>query len=154
MPPMCMNKQKNGGKAFPPLLYFMRRVRICQFPNWEILSQTTGFFQAFPVAENAARRLDAVRLVIAPCFCYNLRRWPVCRNGRRGRLKIFCGQPRGGSSPFTGTMSSPRTSLSSRRFFCGKTPLTRSVAAPLASKQALKRVTRQNEERKTICGLR
>ena len=27
---------------------------------------------------------------------------PVCRNGRRGRLKIFCGQLRVGSSPTTG----------------------------------------------------
>ena len=27
----------------------------------------------------------------------------VCRNGRRGRLKIFCGRPRAGSSPATST---------------------------------------------------
>ena len=42
---------------------------------------------------------------------------PACRNGRRGRLKIFCEQSRGGSSPFTGTRASPRTALSSRRSF-------------------------------------
>ena len=28
---------------------------------------------------------------------------PVCRNGRRGRLKICCGQPRVGSSPTAGS---------------------------------------------------
>lgn len=28
---------------------------------------------------------------------------PACRNGRRGRLKICCGQPRMGSSPIAGT---------------------------------------------------
>ena len=28
---------------------------------------------------------------------------PACRNGRRGRLKICCGQPRAGSSPAAGT---------------------------------------------------
>ena len=27
---------------------------------------------------------------------------PACRNGRRGRLKICCGQPRAGSSPAAG----------------------------------------------------
>ena len=27
---------------------------------------------------------------------------PACRNGRRGRLKICCGQPRVGSSPTAG----------------------------------------------------
>ena len=27
---------------------------------------------------------------------------PACRNGRRGRLKICCGQPRMGSSPIAG----------------------------------------------------
>ena len=30
---------------------------------------------------------------------------PACRNGRRGRLKICCGQPRVGSSPTAGTFS-------------------------------------------------
>ena len=29
-------------------------------------------------------------------------RMPACRNGRRGRLKICCGQPRAGSSPAAG----------------------------------------------------
>ena len=29
---------------------------------------------------------------------------PACRNGRRGRLKICCGQPRMGSSPIAGSM--------------------------------------------------
>ena len=29
---------------------------------------------------------------------------PACRNGRRGRLKICCGQPRVGSSPTAGTL--------------------------------------------------
>ncbi len=28
---------------------------------------------------------------------------PACRNGRRGRLKICCGQPRAGSSPAAGS---------------------------------------------------
>ena len=28
---------------------------------------------------------------------------PACRNGRRGRLKICCGQPRMGSSPIAGS---------------------------------------------------
>ena len=30
---------------------------------------------------------------------------PACRNGRRGRLKICCGQPRVGSSPTVGIKS-------------------------------------------------
>lgn len=30
---------------------------------------------------------------------------PACRNGRRGRLKICCGQPRAGSSPAAGIRS-------------------------------------------------
>lgn len=30
---------------------------------------------------------------------------PACRNGRRGRLKICCGQPRAGSSPAAGSLS-------------------------------------------------
>lgn len=30
-------------------------------------------------------------------------RKPACRNGRRGRLKICCGQPRMGSSPIAGS---------------------------------------------------
>ena len=29
---------------------------------------------------------------------------PACRNGRRGRLKICCGQPRAGSSPAAGSI--------------------------------------------------
>ena len=33
-------------------------------------------------------------------FVYEM---PACRNGRRGRLKICCGQPRAGSSPAAGS---------------------------------------------------
>ena len=36
-------------------------------------------------------------------FGFNSREKPACRNGRRGRLKICCGQPRAGSSPAAGT---------------------------------------------------
>ena len=32
---------------------------------------------------------------------------PACRNGRRGRLKICCGQPRAGSSPAAGSIKTP-----------------------------------------------
>ncbi len=41
---------------------------------------------------------------------------PVCRNGRRGRLKICCQQWRVGSSPTTGTKID-RTGQKSCRFF-------------------------------------
>ncbi len=34
---------------------------------------------------------------------------PACRNGRRGRLKICCGQPRMGSSPIAGSYKKPQT---------------------------------------------
>ena len=33
---------------------------------------------------------------------------PACRNGRRGRLKICCGQPRMGSSPIAGSFKNPK----------------------------------------------
>ena len=34
---------------------------------------------------------------------------PACRNGRRGRLKICCGQPRAGSSPAAGSIKTPNS---------------------------------------------
>ena len=42
-----------------------------------------------------------VKIIIGRCE--NNFRMPACRNGRRGRLKICCGQPRVGSSPTAGT---------------------------------------------------
>ena len=36
---------------------------------------------------------------------------PACRNGRRGRLKICCGQPRAGSSPAAGMKKAPMVSV-------------------------------------------
>ena len=45
-------------------------------------------------------------LVKSDFLCYHMfcsLDMPACRNGRRGRLKICCGQPRMGSSPIAGS---------------------------------------------------
>ena len=42
---------------------------------------------------------------------------PACRNGRRGRLKICCGQPRAGSSPAAGIKILEKNRLQVGSFF-------------------------------------
>ena len=62
------------------------------------------------------------KLVIYLFICYYIARLlntPACRNGRRGRLKICCGQPRMGSSPIAGSFyRESKCCIAAFRFFC------------------------------------
>ena len=64
---------------------------------------------------------------------------PACRNGRRGRLKICCGQPRAGSSPAAGIKIFSPELYGSGLFYCpmvctpvfsGRTPGSHSQKKP------------------------